>query len=87
MPMPEILIYTKDWCSYCRAAKDLLRQLGYAYTDIDVTHDSVRLQEMLGRAAGRTSVPQIFIDGHGIGGYSDLSALVREGRFPPPATA
>lgn len=87
MPMPEVLIYTKDWCSYCRAAKDLLRQLGYAFTDIDVTHDSVRFQEMLARAGGRTTVPQIFIDGLAIGGYTELAMLVRQGRFPPVASA
>jgi len=87
MPMPEVLIYTKNWCSYCRAAKDLLQKLGYAYTDIDVTHDTARLQEMLGRSEGRTTVPQIFINGLGIGGYTDLSELARQGRLPSPPSA
>lgn len=85
--MPEVLIYTKDWCGYCRAAKDLLRKQGYAYTDIDVTHDTARLQEMLERSEGRTTVPQIFIDGIGIGGYTELSTLVRQGRLPSPPSA
>lgn len=81
MTAPAIVIYTKDWCSYCRAAKDLLQRLGYRYAEVDVTSDPQRYREMVGRADGRTTVPQIFIDGTGIGGYTELSALVRSGRL------
>jgi glutaredoxin 3 len=80
----SVVIYTKDWCSYCRAAKQLLSQLGYTYLDIDVTHDVTLYQEMRGKAEGRSTVPQIFVDGEGIGGYTDLVALLREKRLPPP---
>jgi glutaredoxin 3 len=83
--MPEVLIYTKDWCSYCRAAKELLTRLGLSYTEIDVTHDRERYREMLARSEGRTTVPQIFFDGVGIGGYTDLSALARAGKLPGTA--
>ena len=80
--MSEIVIYTKDWCGYCHAAKSLLKQLNLPYTEIDVTRDHVQYGEMLKLSAGRTSVPQIFIDGVGIGGYTDLSRLVRDNKLP-----
>ena len=83
MTAPDIIIYTKDWCSYCRGAKDLLQRLGYHYTEVDVTSDQQRFREMVERAEGRTTVPQIFIDDAGIGGYTELSALVRSGRLQP----
>lgn len=82
--MPEIEIYTKNWCGYCRAAKSLLDRLGYTYREIDVTHDSELWRAMVQRADGRSTVPQVFIDGTGIGGYTDLSALARNGKLPPP---
>jgi glutaredoxin 3 len=84
--MPAIVIYSKDWCGYCHAAKQLLSSLGYAYEDIDVTHDVPRYQEMRQRS-GRTTVPQIFIDDVSIGGYTDLNALVREKKLLPAAAA
>jgi len=79
--MNEIIIYTKDWCGYCRAAVQLLQQLGKPYREIDVTTDAVLYQQMLQLADGRTSVPQIFINGAGIGGYTDLLQLIRSGLF------
>jgi glutaredoxin 3 len=79
-----VVIYTKDWCSYCRAAKQLLSQLGYSYQEVDVTHDVKLYVEMREKAAGRSTVPQIFFDGAGIGGYTDLVALLREKRLPAP---
>lgn len=84
--MHEIVIYTKDWCSYCRAAKQVLDQLGLKYEERDVTVDERLYEQMLQEADGRYTVPQIFVDGSGIGGYTDLMRLVREQRFPP-ATA
>ncbi|MDT8399487.1 MAG: glutaredoxin [Pseudomonadales bacterium] len=75
--MPEVVIYTKNWCGFCHAAKALLDQLKVPYQEIDVTNDRTRYVEMVKKAAGRTSVPQIFIDGKGIGGYTDLDAMVR----------
>jgi glutaredoxin 3 len=80
--MSEIIIYTKDWCGYCHAAKSLLKQLHLPFTEIDVTRDQVQYAEMLKRSSGRTSVPQIFLDGVGIGGYTDLSQLARENKLP-----
>ncbi len=79
--MTAIVIYTKDWCGYCHAAKQLLTQLGYKFEEIDVTNDVVRYQEMRERS-GRTTVPQIFIDGVSVGGYNEFSALVRAKQLP-----
>ncbi len=82
--MTDVVLYTKDWCSYCRAAKNLLDQLGYKYTDIDVTHDLKLYQEMRQRAQGRSTVPQISTNGESIGGYTDLRELLRNQQLPPP---
>lgn len=83
--MPEIIIYTKDWCGYCRAAKQLLQQLGLAFREVDVTSDVELYRQMVRLAEGRSTVPQIFVDGSGIGGYTDLARLVSEQKFPPRA--
>jgi glutaredoxin 3 len=67
-------IYFKDWCPYSQRALALLDEKGVDYTAIDVTNDIERELEMRERA-GRTSVPQIFIDGKHIGGFDDLHAM------------
>lgn len=81
--MSNIVVYTKNWCGYCRAAKNLLQELGQQFQEIDVTTDVVAYKEMVKLAEGRNTVPQIFVDGVGIGGYSDLRQMVSENRFPP----
>lgn len=67
-------IYFKDWCPYSQRALALLDEKGVDYTAIDVTNDIERELEMRERA-GRTSVPQVFIDGKHIGGFDDLHAM------------
>jgi glutaredoxin 3 len=79
--MAQIDIYTTMFCGYCQRAKALLAQKGAAFTEIDVMADAERRQEMQKRAGGRTSVPQIFIDGQHIGGYQELYTLDRSGRL------
>jgi glutaredoxin 3 len=81
--MNEIVIYTKDSCGYCRAAKQLLQQLGFSYRELDVTMDAASYKQMVQLADGRSTVPQIFVDGVGLGGYTDLARLVSEQKFPP----
>ena len=76
-PMAKVEIYSSPWCGYCSRAKTLLERKGVAYTDIDVDVDSSRRKEMSERAGGRTSVPQIFIDGVHVGGSDELFALDR----------
>jgi glutaredoxin 3 len=78
--MPKVEIYTTPWCPYCHAAKALLDDRGVAYTETDVLQPTERLA-MVQRAHGRRTVPQIFIDGHHVGGYSDLAALDRNGQL------
>jgi glutaredoxin 3 len=81
--MAPVTIYTRSWCGYCAAAKDLLRAKGAAFDEIDIEAKSGARQEMVGKAAGRTSVPQIFIGGRHVGGYDDLIALERAGKLDP----
>jgi glutaredoxin 3 len=74
-------IYTTPWCGYCRAAKLLLDRKGIKFTEIDVSAEPDRRQEMLQRAKGRWTVPQIFIGETHVGGSDDLHALEREGKL------
>ena len=78
--MTRIEIYTKDWCSYCRAAKTLLDQRGIEYEETDVTKDEEQEALMLARSS-RRSVPQIFIDGVHLGGFDELVALDRQAKL------
>lgn len=81
--MAEILIYSSDLCGYCSRAKQLLRRKGVAFQEINVTFDCKRRAEMRERAGGRTSVPQIFIDGRHVGGCDDLHDLDARGELDP----
>jgi len=81
--MAKVEIYSSPWCGYCMRAKRLLDAKGVAYEDIDIDADSARRNEMASRAGGRRTVPQIFIDGHHVGGCDELHALEREGRLDP----
>jgi glutaredoxin 3 len=76
--MTRILLYTTPLCGYCRAAKQLLRDQGHAFEEIDVAFDQEKRAEMIGRAGGRRTVPQIFIHGRHVGGHYELAALERE---------
>jgi len=78
----EIEIYHKTWCPYSRAAVALLNQKGVHFEGIDVTDDALRESEMVIRS-GRTSVPEIFVDGELISGYDELAALDAEGQLDP----
>jgi glutaredoxin 3 len=80
--MAAITIYTKGWCPYCQAAKELLERKGAAYTEIDIEAKAGARQEMTGRS-GRSTVPQIFIGERHVGGCDDLYALDRRGELDP----
>lgn len=77
--MPKVEIYTKAFCPYCPRAMSLLDRRGVAYDEYDVTMDRAKYAEMIERADGRTTVPQVFIDGHHVGGSDDLAAADRSG--------
>ena len=78
--MPEITIYIKPWCPYCRRTLSLLDAKGVAYDAIDVTEDPLLEAEMI-RRSGRTTAPQVFVDGEHIGDSDGLAQLDREGRL------
>jgi glutaredoxin 3 len=79
--MSRILLYTTQFCGYCGAAKNLLRSKGLDYEEIDVGLDLGKRTEMVQRARGLRTVPQIFIHGRHVGGYDELAALEREGKL------
>ncbi|KAB2885982.1 MAG: glutaredoxin 3 [Albidovulum sp.] len=79
--MPRIEIYTTPWCGYCLAAKRLLEAKGAAYVETDVSRDPAMRSEMMQRASGRRTVPQIFIGERHVGGADDLHALDRAGKL------
>ena len=81
--MPRVEIYTKMFCPYCTRAKRLLSDKGVVFEEYDITLGGAKRDEMLGRANGRFTVPQIFIDDHHVGGSDDLYALEASGRLDP----
>lgn len=81
--MAKIEIYTKQLCPYCTRAKSLLTRKGAAFDEIDISMGGPKRAEMIERSAGRTTVPQVFIDGTHIGGSDDLAALDRRGELDP----
>ncbi len=79
--MPRIEIYTKFLCPYCARAKKLLDGKGVAYEEIDISMGGEKRNEMLQRANGRHTVPQIFIGDRHVGGSDDLAELERNGQL------
>ena len=79
--MANIEIYTQPWCPYCERAVQLLTSKGAAFREIDAPGGSPERAEARRRSGGRTSAPQIFIDGRHIGGCDDLMALERAGQL------
>ncbi|MFO1097737.1 MAG: glutaredoxin 3 [Xanthobacteraceae bacterium] len=79
--MAEIEVYTTPICPYCLSAKDLLRRKGVAFLEINVAGEPQRRAEMIARANGRTTVPQIFVGEKHVGGCDDLYALEEAGEL------
>ena len=79
--MARVEIYTKAFCGYCSRAKRLLDDKGVDYAEYDITLGGPKRAEMLQRAHGRSTVPQIFIDDRHVGGSDDLHELERTGRL------
>jgi glutaredoxin 3 len=80
--MSKVLMYTTAICPYCVAAKNYLKHKGVDYSEVRVDTDPARRTEMMERAR-RTSVPQIFVGDIHVGGYDDMVALDRAGKFAP----
>ena len=81
--MAQVEVYASIFCPYCFRTKDLLQKKGVAFTEIDVLAEPKKREEMMRRAGGRHTVPQIFIDGQHIGGCDELYALDRRGQLDP----
>ncbi len=81
--MQPVEIYTSPLCGYCHAAKRLLTQKGVTFTEFDVLAQPALRKEMVARAHGRTTVPQIFVGDTHVGGCDDLYALDRAGKLDP----
>lgn len=79
--MNTIEIYTSPLCGFCHAAKRLLTQKGASFAEVDVLQNPDRKAEMIKRASGGRTVPQIFIGGMHVGGCDDLYALERAGKL------
>jgi len=79
--MKPVEIYTSPFCGYCHAAKRLLGQKKVEYTEINVAMNPAKRQEMMSRAHGRYTVPQIFIGEDHVGGFDDLAMLDRAGKL------
>lgn len=79
--MTDVTIYTTQICPYCYRAKQLLQSKGVAYTEIDVSMDAGLRRQMVEKAGGRRTVPQIFIGATHVGGCDDLYALDQAGRL------
>jgi glutaredoxin 3 len=79
--MAKVEIYTTMFCGYCARAKSLLQRKGAAFKEIDIGEETARRDEMISRAGGRQTVPQIFINDEHIGGSDDLAALDRSGQL------
>ncbi|HEV2532323.1 glutaredoxin 3 [Phenylobacterium sp.] len=81
--MAHVTIYTKPYCPYCIRAVSLLEKKGVAFTEVEAAFDPEKRQEMMQRAGGRATFPQIFVGERHIGGCDDMLALEREGKLDP----
>lgn len=81
--MAKVEMYSTMWCPYCARARALLSHKGVEFSEMDIIEQPRRRDEMIRRAGGRTTVPQIFIDGEHIGGCDDIMALDRAGKLDP----
>ena len=79
--MKNITMYTGPLCNFCDAAKRLLSRNNLKYEEIDIsTKDGLR-DEMIKKASGKRTIPQIFFDDHHVGGYVELRSLEKEGKL------
>jgi len=79
--MAEVVIYTRQLCGFCTAAKRLLEKKGVAYTEHDASFDPELRREMIQKSSGRSTFPQIFVGATHVGGCDDLHHLERTGKL------
>ena len=80
--MPKVQVYSKENCPYCVRAKSLLSRKGVTFEEIDVENDDEK-RNWLVETTGQRTVPQIFVDGRSLGGFTDIEALDRKGQLDP----
>jgi len=85
--MAVVTIYTKPYCPYCEAARDLLERKGVAFSEIDISGRPEARAEMIRRSGGRMTVPQIFAGERHLGGCDDIYALDARGELDPALSA
>lgn len=78
--MPKVIVYTRDYCPFCKHAKALLQSKGVEFEEIDIGDDEA-LQEEIWRLSRLKTVPQIFVDGKPVGGYEELRQLDASGEL------
>lgn len=81
--MAKITIYSSFMCGFCHRAKHLLKKKGVEFEEIDVTMKPARKKEMMEKAQGKHTVPQIFINDHHVGGCDELYELESAGKLDP----
>jgi glutaredoxin 3 len=92
MPAADVVVYTTTYCPYCVRAKALLDKKGARYAEVECT-DRPEIRDWLVEASKQRTVPQVFINGRPVGGFSDIAALDKAGQLdpllaePPPADA
>ena len=79
--MKKIIMYTGPLCSFCDAAKKLLTRNDAAFEEINIASKEGLMEEMINRANGKRTVPQIFIDDYHVGGYQELRELEKENKL------
>lgn len=79
--MKDVVLYSTNFCPYCRQAERFLTDKGVPFKNIDVTDDQALRDKLVELSGGRRTVPQIFIGGEAIGGYSDMIALHQKGEL------
>ncbi len=80
MPKP-VTVYSTSYCPYCIRVKNLLKKKGVAFTEVDVTNDEALREDMVRKAGGKRTVPQVFIGEKHVGGSDDLHALEAAGKL------
>ena len=79
--MKSVTIYTGPLCNYCDAAKKLLARNNVEYKEINIATEDGAMDEMIKKANGKRTIPQIFFDDHHVGGYTELRALEKESKL------
>ena len=79
--MKNIIMYTGPMCNFCDAAKRLLARNNLKYNEIDISSKEGLMDEMIKKASGKRTIPQIFFEDHHVGGYQELRALEKSGEL------